>query len=264
MIGSHPIASTPIAAGLAQQQAAGTGTVARTLAAATLTSTGKVYIVASLAKTLANATSLSSADLYIDADLSRTLASATLVSAGSIGTIPITGTLSRTLDAATVIATGTGPRTGTVARTLAGVTLASAAIMAQPISPVDRRGDGARPGRAFREAAHRALQGFLEEEVRKALHRFKGKRSKPRISSEMLTAAAEAILNAPDIPEWEFKRVNQVIRDILGSGVVRMDATPMETGQALLELAVDVGIEEDDEEVIAAILQAEVEEMMSL
>lgn len=244
MIGSHPIASTPIAAGLAQQQAAGTGTVARTLDAATLASTGKVYIVASLAKTLANATSLSSADLYIDADLSRTLASATLVATGTVGTA--------------------GPITGTVARTLAAATLSSTATMEQPpvVVPVNR-GDSAR-GRAFREAARRAAQSFVEEEVRRALGRFKGKRSKPRITSDRLTAAAEAILNAPDIPEWEFKRVGDIINDILGAPFPAKPRTTFELGQRLLELAEDARIEEDDEEAIEFIISAEIDEIMSL
>ena len=113
------------------------------------------------------------------------------------------------------------------------------------------RGDSARAGKAFREASRRAVQTLLEEEARRALKRFPGKRSKPTITREMLQAAAEVVLNAPDLPDWEFKSVGRVIADILGAPFGRQE-TRAEITHRLLELAQNKVIDEDDDELIEA------------
>lgn len=108
----------------------------------------------------------------------------------------------------------------------------------------------------------KSINSQLEEAVRRALGRFPGKRSKPPITSERLQEAAEAILNMPDIPEWEFRRVATILRDILGN--VGSMADEQEMVETLLELAEDASIDEDDEELAELLIASEIEYIMSL
>jgi hypothetical protein len=83
-----------------------TGTLAATLADATLSATGVLPITGTLASTLADATLQAEGALPIAGTLAATLADATL---SATGALPITGALSATLADATLIATGLDP-----------------------------------------------------------------------------------------------------------------------------------------------------------
>jgi hypothetical protein len=102
----------------------GTGTLSKTLGAATLSATGEVDIAGALSKTLAAATVLATGEIALAGALSKSLDAATLVSAGTIGATGV-GSLSQTLGAVTLVGTGTLSIAGQSAITLGAATLAS-------------------------------------------------------------------------------------------------------------------------------------------
>lgn len=102
-----------------------TGTVAVTLANATLSAAGTTTVLGTLASTLAAATLAAAGTTTVLGSLAETLDNATLSASGSVGS-PVTGTVSETLDNATLAASGTTTVRGTLAQTLANVTLSAA------------------------------------------------------------------------------------------------------------------------------------------
>jgi hypothetical protein len=156
------------------------------------------------------------------------------------------------------------PIEGTMAAVESGSdTFAGAGTVEQlPLDVVSRSGIELSLPVGTKRKKPKSTKSQLEEAVRRALGRFPGKRSKPPITAERLQEAAEAILNMPHIPQWEFERVAMVLRDILGQ--IGKMATPQDMVEMLLELAEDTSIDEDDEELIELLMTYEVEYIMSL
>ncbi len=109
-----------------------TGTLATTLADATLAASGTETISGTLATTLAGATLAGSGAETISGTLAATLAGATLAATGSSGN-DVTGTLAATLTGATLAASGIETISGALASTLTGATLAGSGLVANPV-----------------------------------------------------------------------------------------------------------------------------------
>ena len=109
--------------------ATASGTLATTLANATVNSTGTVAITATSTTTLAAATVTSAAALANRGALTATLASATLAATGATGTFAL-GALTATLADATATSTATLTIAGSTTATLEAATLSSAAALA--------------------------------------------------------------------------------------------------------------------------------------
>ena len=127
-----------------------TGSLAVTLANATLVATGQLAIVGGLTRTLDNATLSAAGQLAIVGSLTRTLDNATLAATGTLisgstgslavtlanatiaatGVLAIKGSLAVTLANATIAATGSLPIVGTLARTLDNATLVATGVSA--------------------------------------------------------------------------------------------------------------------------------------
>jgi hypothetical protein len=102
-----------------------TGSLSRTLASATLSSSAAAPVAGSLSRTLAGATLGASASAPATGVLTRTLGATTLSSTGTVEDPSVSASLTTTLGNATCSALGTAPVRGTLARTLASTTLAS-------------------------------------------------------------------------------------------------------------------------------------------
>lgn len=102
------------------------GALARTLGAATSVSAGTVKVVGSLSATLGAATSVSAGTVKVAGSASNTLAAATLVAVGTAGSSVVFAELAATLGAATGSSAGTVRIAGTTSRTLGAATSSSA------------------------------------------------------------------------------------------------------------------------------------------
>lgn len=112
-------------AGTGLLQAAGTGTLAQTMADATLSAAGALALKGAAAPTLSALTSTSTGKLSVAATLSRTLDAAALNASGVIGSV-IAGSLSATLANVTASATGRCDIAASLGLTLGNLTLAAA------------------------------------------------------------------------------------------------------------------------------------------
>lgn len=101
------------------------GTLAQTLANATLAASGTQTIRGTLAQTLAATTLAASGTTRIQGTLSLNLSAVTLAAAGTVGS-PSSGTVVETLDNVTLSASGATTVRGTLAQTLANVVSAAA------------------------------------------------------------------------------------------------------------------------------------------
>jgi len=100
-----------------------TGTLATTLAGATLAASGTETIPGTASSTLSGAELAASGTETVTGTLASSLAGATLDATGSVGDSGVTGTLATTLSGATLTASGTETISGTAASTMAGATL---------------------------------------------------------------------------------------------------------------------------------------------
>lgn len=122
-LGQGSLAVAPLGGG-GDTTSSATGTLATTLAGATLAAAGTETISGTLATTLADATLVASGNETIDGTLAATLAGATLVASGAER---FDGTLTVTLDGATLDATGI-VGSGALVVTLEGATLSASGV----------------------------------------------------------------------------------------------------------------------------------------
>lgn len=112
-----------------------TGTLAATLAGSTLAASGTVAnaVTGTLAVTLAGATLAGTGAEKFTGTFAATLGGATLAATGSTAA-PVTGTLATTFSGATLTASGVEKFTGTLAVTLDNATVVGAGLVANPIT----------------------------------------------------------------------------------------------------------------------------------
>jgi hypothetical protein len=111
-----------------------TGTLATTLAGATLAASGAETFTGTLASTLAGASLAASGAETVAGTFAATLAGATLAASGTVTSSGVSGSLATTLAGATLAASGTETFTGALASTFAGVTLAGSGAVTNPIT----------------------------------------------------------------------------------------------------------------------------------
>lgn len=106
-----------------------TGTLSKTLAALTSSSSGTVSVGGTLSKTLETLTSSSDGDVGVIASFSKTLSSLTLSSAGTVINPEATGILNKTFDPLTLESDGQVIITGSLNKTLDTLTLDSDGVV---------------------------------------------------------------------------------------------------------------------------------------